>query len=550
MKTVSISSLLWISCILLFTTSCSKKEDTVDPTPTGQFGLGFSGEENVKKVPASTNFGFGNGKLPSAVDLTNLFPPVGDQGQYGTCVSWAVGYNLKTALNGLTKKLNSSQLASPANQFSPRDLFTSIPDAEKGQDCGGTNFSSALDLVKNRGIATMQTVPYTNLGNCSTSLANSNWANEAKNNKFKYWRKIEGTVTSVKENIANNIPVVFGAKLADNFMSWNSDNVLSSSSSFNQVGQHAYHALIVAGYDDNKGPNGAFRVINSWGTTWGSKGYIWIDYNYFIKEFCLDSDNEHPLFIAADEEGKTNPDPNPNPNTSGVDLAPWVFSDFSSYFTSGDPSERKINFNIYNIGNQTAGASAGWSIYYIYFNAYDANDYGVIFNDDFNTSVPQNTFQCNNGNNCVFNYNMPSGTNFSSIVFGKSNITRTYNMPNITGDYYLVMIADAGDVFQEKNEQNNLFYTTIDPKYFQGGYGTTPSAEGSGKAPVFQFSNAVQIKPTLLQQSAFNSAVTENFKNAYTSEEVINLLKVEKRNGRLQKKIQENVNTRTRPSYQ
>ena len=123
-------------------------------------------------------------------------------------------------------------------------------------------------------------------------------------------------------------------------------------------------------------------------------------------------------------------------------------------------------------------------------------------------------------------------------------------MPNITGDYYLVMIADAGDVFQEKNEQNNLFYTTIDPKYFQGGYGTTPGAEGSGKAPVFQFSNAVQIKPTLLQQSAFNSAVTENFKNAYTSEEVINLLKVEKRNGRLQKKIQENVNTRTRPSYQ
>ena len=33
--------------------------------------------------------------LPSAVDFTDKFPPIGDQGQYGTCVAWAAGYNLK-----------------------------------------------------------------------------------------------------------------------------------------------------------------------------------------------------------------------------------------------------------------------------------------------------------------------------------------------------------------------------------------------------------------------------------------------------------------------
>ena len=180
-------------------------------------------------------------------------------------VSWAVAYNLKTALNGMSKGLSSSQLYSSANQFSPKDLFIAIPDNQKGQNCSGTNFSDALEILQNRGVASMQTVPYSSLGDCSNSNLQSSWTNEANQNKIKYWRKIEGSIQSIKQNLSNNIPVVLGAKLSDNFMSWDSNSVISSSTSFNNVGQHAYHAMIIAGYDDNKGPNGAFKVINSWG---------------------------------------------------------------------------------------------------------------------------------------------------------------------------------------------------------------------------------------------------------------------------------------------
>ncbi|MEM8909556.1 MAG: C1 family peptidase, partial [Bacteroidota bacterium] len=451
--------------------------DPNDPTPGNtSFALGWSGEEDLGTVPASTNFGFGNSNLPSSVNLIPQFPPIGDQGQLGTCVTWAVGYNIKTALSGMTRGLSTSQLANRANQYSPKDLFLAIPDQQKGPNCNGTNFSQALNTLQDRGVASFQTVPYSALGNCSQANLQSNWNAEASQNKIKYWRKIEPSVQSIKQNLANNVPVILGARLSDNFMSWNSSAVISSSTSFVNVGQHAYHALVIAGYDDNKGPNGAFRIINSWGEFWGDRGYIWIDYNYLITEFCNSSIGEKPLFIAADEEGSVTPPDTPDPVVSGVDLATWVFEDRSTY--SFNATERRIDFNIYNIGNQSASPNRNWSFYYIYFNAYNADDYGVLFYDEFNNSANPNSYYCPLAYSCVFNYNIPPGGSFAQSVWGQSDQYRIYNMPPITGDYYLVLVADAGDQFSEQDELNNLFYTTLDPKYFQAGFAPAPQGEG------------------------------------------------------------------------
>ncbi len=537
---------------LLFS-SCEKDSmDTMDPNPapdnaadTLSFGLGWTGEDNLDEIPTATNFGFGNTNLPASVDLNGLFPPIGNQGQYGTCVSWAVGYNIKSAVDGQDRGLSTNALSNPANQFSPKDLFVAIPDNEKAPDCNGTNFSFALNVLQNRGVATMQTVPYTNLGDCSQANLDPSWTQEAAQHRIQYWRKIDPTVTSIKQNLANNIPVIMGARLADNFMTWNSDNVLTSGTTFNNVGQHAYHAIVVSGYDDNRGPNGAFRVINSWGTNWGDRGYIWIDYNYFINEFCVSFDGSNPLFIVANDgdggnnnNDDNNPPTDPDPVVTGVDLAPWVFSDESTYWTSGDPSERLIDLNIYNIGNQVAAASANWSVYYIYFNAYDANDYGVLFYDEFNTRVATNTYDCPTTYNCIFNLDLAPGTDFASSAFGWESVGRTYYMPQITGYYYLVMVADAGDVFGESDELNNLFYTSMDPIWFDGGYAR--SRNGSGPAN-FEFQNKLQPEERFLKNSRFSSVVTAKFPNAYTTREISDFLRHEKRSGRLDDKIKAHI---------
>jgi hypothetical protein len=191
------------------------------------YSLGWNGlDENLEEIPSDINLGDG-GSLPSQVDLIPNFPPIGNQGQYGTCVAWAVGYNLKTALEALDKGLNSSQLASPSFQYSPKDLFLSIDNSVKGTNCNGTNFEPALDVLINRGIATEATAPYTSLGDCSQA-PDPAWASEAANNRIANYRKVNVNVNELKGYLADNRPVVIGAKLGDNFMTWNSDDIISS----------------------------------------------------------------------------------------------------------------------------------------------------------------------------------------------------------------------------------------------------------------------------------------------------------------------------------
>lgn len=550
MKKFNVLPYAFLLLILCFSVSCEKEDspeqqEEQEEQNDLEFALGWNGEDDLGTIPSSTNFSFGNTNLPSSIDLVPKFPPMGDQGQYGTCVSWAVGYNIKTALNGMSNNLSASQLASASNQFSPKDLFVAIPDNQKGEDCNGTNFTNALTVLQERGVATMQTVPYTALGDCSSASLQSSWTNEASQNKIKYWRKIEASVQSVKQNLANNIPVILGAKLADNFMSWDSNAVLSSNTTYNNVGQHSYHAMVIGGYDDTMGSGGAFKVINSWSELWGDNGYIWIDYSFLINEFCTSPDGSKALFIASDQEGggENNPPDDVDPNTSGVDLAPWVFADYSTYQSSGIPNERMIDFNIYNIGNQPASPNSDWSIYYIYFNAYDANDYGVIYYDQFNTSIPQNTFNCPTADNCVFNLTIPSGSSFTQTAWGQESQVRTYYMPELSGAYYLVLIADAEDKFDEQDEMNNLFYTTINPKYFDSGYSSRSSHGGNDSQDDSQFNFVNADEPNLqnLEYNKHQTVVTDNFKNAYTQKEILEFIKKEKRNGNMDYKINKHI---------
>ncbi len=518
-----ITSVLFMAC---------EKLDDPEPDPSGSdYSLGWTGDDDMATVPTTVDYGFGSGNFPPSVDLVPKFPPIGNQNPYGTCVAWAVAYNTKTAVNGMANGYGPSDLSSPSKQFSPKDFFISIDDSKKPNECNGVSFVNGLDNLQARGVATFATVPYENLGNCSKSGVDPSWTAEANQNRIKYYRRIDRSVSSIKENLANNVPVILGAKLADNFMTWNSDDVMSSNTTYDRVGMHAYHALVIAGYDDNKGPNGAFRVINSWDTGWGDYGYIWVDYNFMINEFCANLNGGYALFIIANEDGNNNPPDDPDPNVTGVDVVPWVFSDIS---VDDWNAERQIEFNVYNIGNQTADPSANWSYVYIYYNAYNADDYGVLFLDEFNTSIPQGTYECPNDYNCIINFPIASGGGFAETVWGTQSLYRSYFMPNITGFYYLLLVADAGDVFQEQDEMNNLFYTTTDPAWFVGGVALKSTEKNSQP---LSFRNDINFEKNKAKRTKFNSAVNSKNLNAYTPEEIKRFIKKRKANGDLDKKI-------------
>lgn len=548
-----------------------KDEETQDAIATI---LGLNNNDNLSEMPQDINLGnnMASGTLPASADISAKFPPIGNQGQYGTCVAWACGYNLRGFL--LKNDYPSKDLTKPENQFSAKDLFWAIPNSKKGSDCNGTNFESALDVLVSRGIADMATVPYSSLGNCSSSPS-GDWTTNANKYKIQNYRKIDHTKVDVlKDYLSKGKAIVFGAKLGDKFMSWAGSNAISYDTYNNPGMQHAYHAMILCGYDNNKGNNGAFRVVNSWGKNWGDNGYIWVDEKFFTGQsgefaFCA--------FVATtpqanpDEDGDNNVDP--NNQTDGNDLVAWELTDGQNENIPNNPLKRSCKYNVFNAGTNTIPASKKWNILYLLYNAYDANNYEVLFYDYYtdeygNASIEGNESNwtsygqtaCNNGDfswvnnttgvgnvNWWNNVNVAAGKSVAQALYFQTGDQNTrfslnYTMPTKTGKYYLVLIADGYDVITEANEANNYMYFTGpngDPLDLNNGIiQNLPTA----KTGLSKYVTAPKYK----EASPNPTAVSSRRVNTYKPFEIKKMIKTHAQNGELQKRVNKYLKTRNK----
>lgn len=494
--------------------------------------------------------------MPSKVDLSANLPRIGDQGQYGTCVAWATAYNCRTWLYAKSKGLTTSQLNS-SNTFSAADVFMAIDNKYKGSGCGGTNFRYAFDVMQKRGVATEAAVPYSQL-DCSCSPSASATSN-ASGYKIKAYREIDITnVETIKRYLSNGRLVVFGAKLGDEFMYANDNSVLTNQTSFKSTGQHGYHALVCSGYDDNKGANGAFRVVNSWGTSWGDDGYIWVDYKFFCGgKFAYTG------FVAyGDDEQIVVGSSNTVVNTSsGYDLVPATLADLDyddpDDADSNDPTWRTSIYNVYNAGESTLKCDKPWAICYVLYDAYNANNYQVLlvdlYTDEYGTFTDENGKKLNYNFNwdpvtakqvlgvsaqgyCWSNVSVKGGESVSHAVYGDNEpFEWSYKMPNVSGSYYLVLISDAFSGVDESNEDNNYYYlTTADGGPLKIEKGVIKSNIDNNKTLASRFRRVRKNEPSPMQ-----SAINEESANTYTTEEISALLNGERRSGRLAKKMME-----------
>jgi C1A family cysteine protease len=530
MKRYPSSKYLITGIIIVMTYSCRKESpqtSTREPDPPRppqsetKYTTGWTGQDNPDSVPRAINFAstFSNNNLPSQVDLSPYLPPIGNQGNKGSCVAWATAYYAKTSSEAIMKNYSSGQLNSASFQLSPEYLFDNIPDDQKNPGCNGTMFENAFNVLQQKGVATLATVPYD--FNCRPFGTQASWDQDAAHHKIQSFRSLGNTTAQeIKSYLANKYPVLIGAKVSDAFMNWKpSDGVFKNTSMQNAQG----HALTIVGYDDAKN---AFKIVNSWGKEWGDNGFIWVDYDYLLNSFVFNGN----IYILSSEA--TNPDQEPVTNNTGVDLAPWVFSDVSTLSETSIPNSRDLSFDIYNIGTQEASSSADWSVYYLYYNAYDANDYGIIFQDKFNTSIQANTYACATSNSCTFNLSLPSNSSFAQAAFNSSSVTRSYLVPPLTGYYYLVLMVDPEGKFAEQNKQNNLFYTTTQaPRYFEEGY------SGRSGNNSFTFKNHKEARNFNLRKSEFNSAITQQKQNAYTPQEIMSFIKSKVASGEIKRKI-------------
>jgi len=100
---------------------------------------------------------------------------------------------------------------------------------------------------------------------------------------------------TVKQYLAAGIPSMFGFW---GFASSNSTNV-KGGIPYPCPGEKAQwgHAIVAIGYDDakkikntqcNTETTGALLIRNSWGVTWGDKGYGWLPYDYVLNKLAMD----------------------------------------------------------------------------------------------------------------------------------------------------------------------------------------------------------------------------------------------------------------------
>jgi hypothetical protein len=279
-------------------------------TPARQYTLGaqFVEKRVVDRLPKALNPSATN--LPASVDLTAGCPPVGDQGQMGSCTASATGYCMDTELQNRKRGWNDP--SGRSHQASPGYLYARTLEEQERQGAGGacgdgTSMQIAHDVLVREGCSSYATVGYSD-ASCFFNPTRT----DASSFQISSWKAVDTSDrNAVKSELASGSTVAFGAELYDDFMDYMGGYYVGSGRYLGQGGQHAAHALTIIGYDDSQGGGrGAYRIQNSWGTGWGETGRMWMSYSTFENTAFLGivSDSAN-----VDPNPNPNPDPNPNP---------------------------------------------------------------------------------------------------------------------------------------------------------------------------------------------------------------------------------------------
>lgn len=246
--------------------------------------------------------------LRDSVSHITGMPPVGDQGSLKSSVGWALGYYYKTYQEYIDN--NHWDTSDSSHIFDPLFIYNQI---NGGDDVGGL-ISDAVKCLNDFGCA-----PYT-----STNI-NSNdpitWPSEKAYNDAITYRCKQGLfaiyilndngIDQLKQHLSDSDNAVVPIKVWNSFYNdtFGLDYVYDTGDLGGQYRGGQW--VCIMGYNDSLDTpdgKGAFRLVNSWGTSWGDNGYFWMTY-----DVMKSSD-----FVIYQTAYYTKDRRNYNPNTKGI----------------------------------------------------------------------------------------------------------------------------------------------------------------------------------------------------------------------------------------
>jgi len=213
-------------------------------------------ESRMKKVSYQAN-------LPSSFDWrdTDKVTSVKDQGECGTCWAHAAMGDLESKIlikENVDYDFSEQNLASC-------DFYNSL--GPPYTVCSGGNPYRSTNFFTQVGVSMESCAPYQGVDDapCTDTCEIIK--------KIDGWKLIANDVNTIKAALYSNGPIATTMFASDPAFKAYTDGVYEL---YGTVLNN--HAVLIVGWDDTLGPEGAWIVKNSWGTDWGVDGYFYIAY--------------------------------------------------------------------------------------------------------------------------------------------------------------------------------------------------------------------------------------------------------------------------------
>jgi len=249
--------------------SCEKSTQDDVKLTTEQAVIGEFHSLGCELLPAEEYAKIPVAKIPNVslkADVSLNVPPVGNQGGEGSCVAWGTTYAGRS-INWQAG--HTASWSTSVNIFSPEYVYNQIK--VKRQCSSGSYVTRGLDLLKAQGVCTWSLMPYTDVS--CTTMPTTAQKTAAAAYKISGYSTVTISTTAIKSMLAAGKPVIVAGPVSNGFM-YLANNAVLSAFDGRSLGGHCY---CVVGYDDTKG---AFKFMNSWGTSWASSGFGYIAYGY------------------------------------------------------------------------------------------------------------------------------------------------------------------------------------------------------------------------------------------------------------------------------